>query len=119
MWWYRLACVTPRWIVVSSRCSGSRFRMWGAGVPMSASPTDFRGCTRSWRASREVVKSWRMVDASSMVVGSPAFAGLGWRVAVVRRLSSAKLMRGERSGYQANPGYTRASSNASGMVTRT
>ena len=36
MWWFRVACVTPSWIVVSSRCRGSPFRMWGAGVPMSA-----------------------------------------------------------------------------------
>ena len=36
-----------------------------------------------------------MVDACSVVVGSPTFPGSPWRVAVVRRLSSAKLMRGE------------------------
>ena len=52
MWWCRVACVTPRWIVVSSRCRGSPFRMWGAGVRMLASPTDLRRCTRSWGASR-------------------------------------------------------------------
>ena len=33
-------------------CRGSPFRMWGVGVPVSASPTDLRGCTRSWWASR-------------------------------------------------------------------
>ena len=53
-----------------------------------------------------------------MVVGSPAFAGSQWQLAVVRRLSCGKLMRGGRSGYQAYPGYTRASSNASRRVTR-
>ena len=59
-----------------------------------------------------------MADPCSVVVGSPAFSGSRWRVAVVRRLSSAKLMRGDRSGYGAWPGYTRASSNASGRVKR-
>ena len=52
MWWCRVACVTPRWTVVSSRCRDSPFRMWGVGVLASASPTDLRGCTRSWWASR-------------------------------------------------------------------
>ena len=52
MWWCRVACVTPRWTVVSSRCRGSPFRMWGVGVLASASPTDLRGCTRSWWTSR-------------------------------------------------------------------
>ena len=94
MWWCCVACVTPRWTVVSSRCRGSPFRMWGVGVPVSASPTDLRRCTRIWCASRWVVVSWRMADACSMVVGSPAFSGSRWRVAVVRRLSSAKLMEG-------------------------
>ena len=32
MWWCCVACVTPRWTVVSSRCRGSPFRMWGVGV---------------------------------------------------------------------------------------
>ena len=59
-----------------------------------------------------------MADACSGVFGSPAFSGSRWGVAVVRMLSSAKLMRGDRSGYGAYPGYTRASSNASGRVTR-
>ena len=59
-----------------------------------------------------------MADACSVVVGSPAFSGSRWQVAVVRRLSSATLMMGKRSGYGAYPGYTRASSNASGRVTR-
>ena len=43
MWWCRVACVTARWTVVSSRCRGSPFRMWGVGVPVSASPTDLQG----------------------------------------------------------------------------
>ena len=60
MWWCRMACVTPGWIVVSSRCSRLPFRMWGAGVPMSVSLTDLRGCIRSWWAPRYVVVSWRM-----------------------------------------------------------
>ena len=59
-----------------------------------------------------------MADACSVVVGSPAFSGSRWRVAVVRRLLSAKLMRGDRTVYGAYPAYTRASSNASGRVTR-
>ena len=104
MWWYRVACVTPRWTVVSSRCRGSPFRMWRVGVPLAASPTDLRRCTRSWWASRQVVVSWRMADACSVVVGSPAFSGSWWRVAVVRRLSSAKLERGDPSRYGAYPG---------------
>ena len=59
-----------------------------------------------------------MADAWSVVVGSPAFAGSRWLVAVVRRLSSAKLMRGDGGGHEVYPGYTLASSNASERVTR-
>ena len=62
--------------------------------------------------------SWKMVNAWSVDVGSPASAQSWWRVAVVRRLLSAKLMRGDPSRYGAYPGYTRASSNASRRVTR-
>ena len=64
------------------------------------------------------VVTWRMAEACSVVVVSPAFFGSRWQVAVVSRLSSAKLMRGDRSGYGAYPGHHRASSNASGRVTR-
>ena len=52
MWRCRVACVTRRWTVVSSRCRGSPFQMWGQEVPVSAGSTDSRGCTRSWWASR-------------------------------------------------------------------
>ena len=50
---------------------------------------------------QDVVVSWRTADVCSVVVGSAAFAGSRWRMAVVRRLSSAKLMRGDRSGFEA------------------
>ena len=82
------------------------FAFWDVegGGPDVGLPDQFlRGCTRSSWASRYLVLSWRMADACSVVVGSPAFTGSRWRVAVVRRLSSAKLMRGDRSGYGTYP----------------